>query len=715
MSFLITAAALILAQPYPAPSIHQVELGNHMDELPPVRYYGPAGRHATKSLKSLNYIVYGYLPYWVGNLSGVRWDDLSHVAYFSVELNSNGSYSTAHGWPDNTLVSTAHSHGVKVELVFTLFESSSIRTLVNSSSYRARAIGNMIDLMESGNADGISIDFEGVPSSARSGFTTFIRELRQELTNRGHPNAGITIAAPAVDWSGAFDVAQLVQYSKIFIMAYDYFWSGSDYAGPTGIFRTSTQWRPASQHNTVRSVARYASLAGDDLRHQIILGVPYYGREYKTRGSSWPSSAISNVGTATYSDIMGDGGATHRDDDICEAARIWQRSGTWHQLWFMDETGLACRLQLVLDERIGGFGMWALGYDGSRPELWDTMEDYSTSPPAPEDGDMTQPIRITSFPYSDSRNTEDGHRYFNYYSCSDSMEEAGKEIIYRVDVCSPGTLSAHVPTYNFQDPDVHILSDQREDACLARAHTDAETHVNPGTYYIVVDTYVSSGVELEGTYSLDVNFQPDSGSSSCPSGTHCDGGQCVSDNQQCSGTQIECNGQCVDPASDRDNCGSCGNECGDEQSCINGQCVDAGNCTNGQIECNGQCVDPASDRDNCGSCGNECGDEQSCINGQCMEAGECGTGQIECYGLCVDPFTDSNNCGGCAIICSDDQICVNGQCKASDDSTTYSQTDDECYTKTECACRAPGSRGSTNPALVFMLAILAVIFRKYAR
>ncbi len=41
--------------------------------------------------RSLSRIVYGYLPYWVSDLSNMRFEDLSHLADFAIEMSADGS------------------------------------------------------------------------------------------------------------------------------------------------------------------------------------------------------------------------------------------------------------------------------------------------------------------------------------------------------------------------------------------------------------------------------------------------------------------------------------------------------------------------------------------------------------------------------------------------------------------------------------------------
>jgi MYXO-CTERM domain-containing protein len=107
------------------------------------------------------------------------------------------------------------------------------------------------------------------------------------------------------------------------------------------------------------------------------------------------------------------------------------------------------------------------------------------------------------------------------------VPEYGKEWVYAVDLCQPGTLEAHVPELADADPDVHLLSDLEEGACLARGHTDLSFDVEPGRYYVTVDTFVANGLELEGAFELDMVFTPQAGTVGCAEGEVCEAGSCV--------------------------------------------------------------------------------------------------------------------------------------------------------------------------------------------
>ena len=119
---------------------------------------------------------------------------------------------------------------------------------------------------------------------------------------------------------------------------------------------------------------------------------------------------------------------------------------------------------------------------------------------------------------------------------------------------------------------------------------------------------------------------------------------------------VACDGACVQPQTDANNCGACGKSCTASEVCSAGACTA---CPANRTQCTTQCADLANDPFNCGACGKVCGASQSCVAGSC---GGC-TGTV-CSNSCVELSNDNANCGACGHACAADQCCSAGSCSA---------------------------------------------------
>ncbi len=143
------------------------------------------------------------------------------------------------------------------------------------------------------------------------------------------------------------------------------------------------------------------------------------------------------------------------------------------------------------------------GRDALEPDTADAAPDMVA-----DAGDPDCPLGVfcpDTFPYTHAWSTSLSiSRNLDGYSCSPEVSERGPEVLYRVRVREAGFLSAAV--YDLDaDIDVHILSDVDASACLARGHHQASLDVQPGTYWVVADTW-SDDVEHAGEYRIDIGF-----------------------------------------------------------------------------------------------------------------------------------------------------------------------------------------------------------------
>lgn len=324
-------------------------------------------------------MVYGWHPYWTDASAYLSYDyeALSHIAYFSMEVDTaTGGYTTLRGWNTTPIISYAHQKGVKVTLTVTNFGTARNTELLTDTVKQWTLINTVIDQLRSRNGDGVNFDFESVPSAMKQNMVSFcrraVRGIKAEL-----PDAEISLATPAVNWSSGWDLGALASVCDYLIMmGYNYYWSSSSTAGPVAPLAGET-------YNVTRSVDQDYLAAGVPPA-KLLLGVPWYGYDWPVV-SSVRKAATTGTGTSrTYSSA--EGVADNYGKTMDEATGVpwvsYLNGSQWRQLWYDDSLSLALKNKLIEDRDLAGIGIWALSYDGGTPELWEGLK-AAFLPPVP--------------------------------------------------------------------------------------------------------------------------------------------------------------------------------------------------------------------------------------------------------------------------------------------------------------------------------------------
>jgi spore germination protein YaaH len=323
---------------------------------------------------NLEKAVYGWYPYWMGtSYTGYDFSLLSTFAYFSYEVNpANGKYTSIHSWKTTNSIPLAHAAGCRVELSVTLFGGTNLSTFLTNSTSKQTLIDSLISLVQYRNADGVNIDFEGLPASQRNNFTSFMASLSTQLKN-AVPGATLSMALYAVDWSNVFDIPNLNNsVDQFVIMGYDYYYSGSATAGPNSPLYSGTLWAP---YNLTKSVLYY--LGQGVTPSKLLTGLPYYGEEWNTAASTYPSTNNGHIGARLYNYVRNNYDGVHPktwDAHSQTPVYIFQNAGLWRQSWSEDVRSMGKKFDLVLQRNIGGIGIWALGYDDGYNDFWNLIK-----------------------------------------------------------------------------------------------------------------------------------------------------------------------------------------------------------------------------------------------------------------------------------------------------------------------------------------------------
>jgi len=382
---LLYGMAAVQAQTEQAPSIHQEQLEQYKNmALSPEDWQRrneqelPAARPKTDDTCRLQKRVFGWHPYWSNGLeSQYNWKMLSDLSYFAYEVNATtGMALNTYSWSSAAVVNQALAQGVRVHLCATLFSNHA--TFFGSPTARQTLINNLITLVQQRGAHGVNIDFEAVPAAQSANLTEFIIALGTQL-HAAIPGAELSIALPAVDWSTVFNVSAMNPYVDIFIiMGYDYYWSGSSQAGPTDpLYSFGADY----DRNHSRSISYY--LHAGVPREKLLLGLPYYGREWETVSNQAPANTTGAFHSSRTYKTVRDNSATYSQGNYHPASTsnyyVYPSGSLWRQCFINSEHTLGRRYQQVQQRGLAGIGIWALGYDAGYEDLWNLIRDnFST-------------------------------------------------------------------------------------------------------------------------------------------------------------------------------------------------------------------------------------------------------------------------------------------------------------------------------------------------
>ncbi len=367
----------------------------------PPRSLVPAQPAAAVDPGGLKREVFGFLPYWELTDSSTRldWQTLSTVAYFGVgatktgdlqRTDSDGSSSVGwSGWTSAKLtgvIDDAHANGTRVVLTVQSFAWTSTgashqKSLLGSSANRANLARQIAGAVRDRGADGVNLDFEPIAATYADEFTALVKKVRVELDK---VHRGYQLTFDATGWIGNYPIEDATvsgAADAVVIMGYDYRTASSASVGSIAPIGGSTY----DVRDTVKSYVSRVPAS------KVILGVPYYGRAWSTASSALGAKNISGTkngasasvvyGTArqyaldhgkSWDPVEGVAWTAYRRQN-CTAT--YGCVNPWRQLYFDDAKALKAKYDLVNQKDLRGVGIWALGYDGTRTELYQALED----------------------------------------------------------------------------------------------------------------------------------------------------------------------------------------------------------------------------------------------------------------------------------------------------------------------------------------------------
>lgn len=338
-------------------------------------------------------VVYGYLPWWqISQLQYIELDKITDIAFFGIHVNKDGTikkvdsefnnepgYNT---WVENeelkNFINKAKKYKVRVSLTLISHDDSVSNAILDCEKCWNTLANNLYSEMNKHKITDLNINFEYVnytPAENILKYIKFVDFLNKFMDNK-FGDSFVVSSAFADSIKGqrlTSDIRQLAQVSDgIFIMGYDFHVPTSSNAGPI-----------APYDKIYETVNQFLSLAP---ANKIILGVPYYGYDWVVDGNVLGASRIEGndeIGysqSQTYAYIIDLLNNNNYKVEWLESTKtpyfnyIGENTSSNRQVHFENVDSLKEKYNLIKSKNLLGVGIWALGYDTGRTELWDLLE-----------------------------------------------------------------------------------------------------------------------------------------------------------------------------------------------------------------------------------------------------------------------------------------------------------------------------------------------------
>ena len=257
---------------------------------------------------------------------------------------------------------------------------------------QARWIEVLVDLVDELGLDGINVDVESLPREHVLDYGLFVGRLREALRAR-LPNAQVSVATQANDLGAAMAAgAAVAGADRIFMMAYDYHWAGSEPGASAPIDRLDGDERDLVWSlDRVRGAGRAGrpddpgpAAVRDDVAGDRSGGRGRHRPGGATRGSRGGTSECSRTPRSSrqYEPIesvefyaVPSPPASPAGPTPPGASGV-PRVESWTAVYYDSPRSLAPKLALADDRGLAGAGFWAIGYERGLPDYTELIATF---------------------------------------------------------------------------------------------------------------------------------------------------------------------------------------------------------------------------------------------------------------------------------------------------------------------------------------------------
>jgi spore germination protein YaaH len=335
--------ALSFAMKYSNASIRTLDRTVIWDNFRKLQYWGWNGSSGKETIKAQALGTVGL--------------DVDSPSYFEL-ADADGNLTDK---SDKETVDWLKKQGFNVyPLISNQFDAQLTTAFLSNAKAREKFIQALVDRAADLGVQGLNIDFESMSGKDRDAFTAFVKNLTDAAHLKGLL-VSIDLPRGSVKWNhmSAYDHEQLndiVDY--IVIMAYDQYYRGSTSPGSVA----GLQWTEEGIQDFLSYGIR---------RDKLILGIPYYVREWKLDASGNLTGSQPVFLKDVPALIASKGAKLTWDAAFNQYRAEYSEDGAKYVFWVENEDTVKARLALAKKYDLAGVAAWRLGYDN--PDLWNMM------------------------------------------------------------------------------------------------------------------------------------------------------------------------------------------------------------------------------------------------------------------------------------------------------------------------------------------------------
>jgi len=318
--------------------------------------------------------IFGFLPTWMVGKTRIYTNEITHLVFLGIESDEEGNLiwdTQSKKINSETFLDQKQKiseNGGKNILGIKLFDDEKLKILLTNEESGNNLVKQIKEVVKEDGFDGVNIDFEfqnDPLAILEEDFGQFLNKLN--LAEVGEISVDVfanTVIKGDADKLKVF----LEKIDNLEVMAYDFHRPGVDFAGSVA---------PISSNAGERSISEVVEkiISANLDKSKIIMAYPLYGYEWKTYtkdfGSQIKRGWYQMSSWNRTKELIKEKGLESNWDELSMTPwLVFEENGQIHQIYFENERSLKAKLDLVEQNQLGGYGFWALGYEGDDTSIW---------------------------------------------------------------------------------------------------------------------------------------------------------------------------------------------------------------------------------------------------------------------------------------------------------------------------------------------------------